>query len=69
MGFPWQSVWLLLTKLLRTVTVLDCPMDVTEKPFAHAWHWKVLIGVFARRADVFLTLASREYLIKKFRLA
>lgn len=68
MGFPWQGVWLLLAKFLGRHVVLDCPMDVTEKPFAHAWHWKKLIGFFSRRADIFLTLASREYLIQKFGL-
>jgi len=68
MGFPWQSAWLLSTKMLRRPVVLDCPMDVTESPFAHAWHWRKMIIFFSRQADLFLTLASRAYLIEKFRL-
>jgi glycosyltransferase involved in cell wall biosynthesis len=68
MGFPWQSVWLLSAKMLRRPVVLDSPMDFTESPFAHAWHWRKMIAFFSRQADLFLTLASRAYLIEKFRL-
>lgn len=67
-GFPWQGPWLLLAKLLGVKVVIDCPMDVTVKPFPEVWHWKKALGFFFRRADGFLTLASRDYMIQKFRL-
>lgn len=67
-GFPWQGPWLLLAKIFRVKVIIDCPMDVTVKPFPEVWHWKRALGFFFRRADGFLTLASRDYMIQKFRL-
>jgi glycosyltransferase involved in cell wall biosynthesis len=67
-GFPWQIPWLLLAYLLGRTVVMDYPVDVTLKPFPEVWHWKQMIGFFSRRADIFLTLSSREYVIDKFHL-
>lgn len=67
-GFPWQGLWLSLARALRRKIIIDCPMDVTVKPFPEAWHWKKMLGYFFRRADVFLTIASRGYMVSKFRL-
>lgn len=67
-GFPWQAPWLMLARLLGRKIVLDCPMDVTVEPFSEAWHMKGMLRHFARRADLFLTIASREYLVTKLGL-
>lgn len=67
-GFPWQAPWLLLARMLGRKIVVDCPMDVTVKPFSEARHMKAMLRYFARRADVFLTIASRAYLVPKLGL-
>ncbi len=67
-GFPWQGPLLMLAQLLGRKVIIDCPMDVTIKPFPEVRHWKKMLSLFFRRADGFLTLASRDYLIEKFRV-
>ena len=67
-GFPWQAAWLLLARMLGRKIVIDCPMDVTVKPFSEARHMRGMLRHFSRRADLFLTIASREYLVEKLGL-
>lgn len=67
-GFPWQGPWLLLARALGRKVVIDCPMDITAEPFPEVWHWKTLVRYFCRRADCFMTIASRDYLVAKFKL-
>jgi glycosyltransferase involved in cell wall biosynthesis len=67
-GFPWQGLWILLAQFLGIKVLIDCPVDVTVKPFPEVWHWKLILGFFFRRADLFLTLSTRDYLVGKFRL-
>jgi glycosyltransferase involved in cell wall biosynthesis len=61
-AFPWQAPWLLLARALGLKIIIDCPMDVTVRPFSEARHLKRMLAYFSRRADLFLTIASRSYL-------
>lgn len=67
-AFPFQAPWLQIARLRGVKVIIDCPMDITVGPFPKAWHWKRILRYYFRRADGFLTLASRDYLIQKFDL-
>ena len=67
-NFPWQIPWLLKAKSMGKPVLLDCPVDITVAPYAVSWRKEKMLGWIARRADGFLTLKSRKYLIEKFRL-
>src|SRR5215469_940073 len=69
-GAPRRSLvpWLLLAKLLRVPTIVDCPMDYTAWPFPTVWHCHLTARWVLNLADYVLTLNSRAYLIDKFHL-
>jgi glycosyltransferase involved in cell wall biosynthesis len=69
-GSPLRSLipWLLLAKIFRVPSIIDCPMDYTAWPFPTVWHCRLAARWVLNLADYVLTLNSRAYLIDKFRL-